>query len=76
LDLHGISAQLEGMFAYLQKKSLPLSRETYEKLSRLSRDRLAARDAESEVQQHFDSLFGNQLVHGLRPFDWRHFIEI
>lgn len=63
LELHGIGAQLESMFTYLQRNSLPLSRETYEKLSRLARDRSAAKEAESEIQKHFSALFGNQLVH-------------
>ncbi len=63
LDLHGVGAQLDAMFTYLLKNSLPLSRETYEKLSRLARDRLAAREEESEIQKHFGALFGNQLFH-------------
>ena len=63
LELHGIGAQLEAMFTYLQKVSLPLSRETYEKLARLARVRTETREAEVEVQREFDALFGNHLNH-------------
>lgn len=63
LELHGVGAQLDAMFSYLVDNSLPLSRETYEKLSGLSRNRLAVKREESEIRKYFDELFGNQLVH-------------
>jgi hypothetical protein len=58
LVLHGIGEQLEALFSYLQEHSLPLSHESYEKLSRLARERSATREAEREIERRFQALFG------------------
>ena len=64
LATHGVGEQLEVLFSYLQQCSLPLSRETYEKLSRLAQERQAGTgQAEQELGRQFQKLFGDHLPH-------------
>jgi hypothetical protein len=64
LAAHGVGEQIEALFSYLHQVSLPLSQETYEKLSRLSNERDSTTAAvEQDIGKRFHALFGNQLPH-------------
>lgn len=63
LAMYGVAVQLESLFSYLRRISLPLSKETYQKLLKLQSSRQAVRVAENEVAQEFKEYFGTQLPH-------------
>jgi hypothetical protein len=64
LYIYSLGQQLEEMFSYLHRVSLPLTEETYSKLSQLLKQRQAdVTVAEREIQDKFSKLFENHLPH-------------
>jgi hypothetical protein len=55
----GAGAELDDMFEYLSKHSIPVTNEVIEKLDRLTQDRRPVLDQESKLKAKFSQLFGH-----------------